>query len=435
MEYNKIVSQTQVNIQVQSKINDFFNRFQIGTLMHRCGVRKRHGHSIRSLTEAIFILPFIGKNFYRGIVINEDNAFGKDAAYQLLRGTSFNWRRLLLFLGQRLFSILNRLTNDDRESVLILDDSTYDRSRSKLVELLSKVYDHSTGRFLKGFRMLTICWSDGASCLPLDFSLLSSREAKKRICESKKDLDKRCCAYRRRKEATMKATELLEPMVKRILNTGIQAQYLLMDSWFTMPSTVITLAKHIKVIGMIKKSPKIFYTYDGNKLDVMAIYRRLKKRRGRAKILAIARNMKGRTKKQGEFGEQLDSLIDMVSFGICPAVFLLSYGQFSAWYLPGAFVIVATSAIRLSYFNVFGLVDSSTYKGLALDNNVIVFAFIFLFERFFSAGIFSIILYAMFMIMAGFNLSSLRTPKFSGAWFYVLIGYTVILTIIYSFAP
>ena len=149
----------------------------------------------------------------------------------------------------------------------------------------------------------------------------------------------------------------------------------------------------------------------------------------------IARNMKGRTEKQGEFGGQLDSLIDMVSFGICPAVFLLSYGQFSAWYLPGAFVIVATSAIRLSYFNVFGLVDSSTYKGLALDNNVILFAFIFLFERFFSPGIFSIILYAMFMIMAGFNLSSLRTPKFSGVWFYVLMGYTVILTLIYSFSP
>ena len=147
----------------------------------------------------------------------------------------------------------------------------------------------------------------------------------------------------------------------------------------------------------------------------------------------IARNMKGRTDKQGEFGGQLDSLIDMVSFGICPAVFLLSYGQFSAWYLPGAFVIVATGAIRLSYFNVFGLVDSSTYKGLALDNNVILFAFIFLFEGFFSPLFFSILLYAMSMIMAGFNLSSLRTPKFSGAWFYVLMGYTMILTLIYGF--
>ncbi len=147
----------------------------------------------------------------------------------------------------------------------------------------------------------------------------------------------------------------------------------------------------------------------------------------------IARNMKGRTKKQGEFGGQLDSLIDMVSFGICPAVFLLSYGQFSVWYLPGAFVIVATGAIRLSYFNVFGLVDSSTYKGLALDNNVILFAFLYLFEPFFSPSIFSVILYAMFMIMAGFNLSSLRTPKFSGVWFYILMGYTMILTIIYGF--
>ena len=38
----------------------------------------------------------------------------------------------------------------------------------------------------------------------------------------------------------------------------------------------------------------------------------------------IARKMKGRTEEQGLFGAQLDSLIDIVSFGVCPAVFLLS---------------------------------------------------------------------------------------------------------------
>ena len=145
----------------------------------------------------------------------------------------------------------------------------------------------------------------------------------------------------------------------------------------------------------------------------------------------IARKIKGRTNEQKEYGAQLDSLIDMVSFGICPAVFLLSYGEFSAWFLPGAFVIVATSAIRLSYFNIFGLIDSTTYKGLALDNNVILFAFIFLFEPFFSPAFFSILLYTLFITMAWFNLSSLRTPKFSGKWFYILIIYTVVLTVIY----
>ncbi len=286
MDHTKIVSKSQVDIHVQSKIDDFFDRFHIGTMMHRCGVRKRHGHGVRSLMETIFTLPFVGKNFFRGIVINKDLPFGKDAAYDLLKGATYNWRRLLLSLGCRLFVIFNRLTSADRESVLIVDDSPYDRSRSKKVELLSRVWDHSTGRYLRGFRMLTVCWSDGTSCLPLDFSLLSSSNADNRFCESQKSLDKRCCAYQRRKESMVKATENLVSMVKRILAAGIRTRYLLMDSWFTMPATVIALSGHIDVIGMVKKTPKILYGYNGYRLNLMAIYRKLRKRRGRAKILA-----------------------------------------------------------------------------------------------------------------------------------------------------
>jgi len=146
----------------------------------------------------------------------------------------------------------------------------------------------------------------------------------------------------------------------------------------------------------------------------------------------IARNMKGRTDKQKEFGGQLDSLIDMVSFGICPAIFLLSYGNFSPWFFPGAFVIVGAAAIRLSYFNVFGLIDGATYMGLALDNNVIMFAFLFLFEGFFSPGIFSGVIYVLFLAMAAFNLAPVQTPKFAGKWFYILLAYTIGLTLIYG---
>jgi hypothetical protein len=113
-------------------------------------------------------------------------------------------------------------------------------------------------------------------------------DAKKRLCDSQKALDKRCCAYRRRKEATEKTTAHLEAMVKRILAAGVSAQYLLMDSWFTMPATVVTLAQHLKVIGMVKKTSRIHYTFNGQSLDLKAIYRKLRKRRGRAKILASA---------------------------------------------------------------------------------------------------------------------------------------------------
>ncbi len=145
----------------------------------------------------------------------------------------------------------------------------------------------------------------------------------------------------------------------------------------------------------------------------------------------VARSISGRTEYHKAFGGQLDSLIDIVSFGVLPAVFLLSYGRFSLLFLPGAFVIAAAAAVRLSYFNVFGLIDNKTYRGLALDNNIFILAFAFLFEHFIGHAVFSIVLYILLLVLAAFNLSSIRTPKFSGKWFYVLIVYTVFLTFVY----
>lgn len=142
----------------------------------------------------------------------------------------------------------------------------------------------------------------------------------------------------------------------------------------------------------------------------------------------IARKMKGRTKVQGEFGAQLDSMIDIVSFGILPAIILLSYGDYKIWFLPGAFVIVAASAIRLTYFNVYGLIDSKTYKGFPLDNNVLILALVFLFEGFFTPSAFSIVIYTLLMILSALNLSSVPTPKFGGKWIYALVSYVIVLT-------
>jgi len=144
----------------------------------------------------------------------------------------------------------------------------------------------------------------------------------------------------------------------------------------------------------------------------------------------LARRMKGRTKDQGLYGAQLDSLIDIISFGICPAIVLLSYGHFSPWFIPGAFVIVATGVIRLSYFNVFGLVDKSTYMGFPLDNNIIILVFMFIFSGLFSHTAFSILIYILLMLLAVLNVAPIKTPKFAGRWYYALIAYSVTTSVI-----
>jgi CDP-diacylglycerol--serine O-phosphatidyltransferase len=148
----------------------------------------------------------------------------------------------------------------------------------------------------------------------------------------------------------------------------------------------------------------------------------------------IARSMKGRTKQQGVFGGQLDVLIDIVSYGVTPAILLLSYGKFEPLFLAGAFLMIAGAAIRLSYFSTFGLVGGKHYTGLALDNNSIILVFIVLFSGFFNEELFSYILYASCLTLTFLNVSQIKTPKLSGnpRNVYILAGYTLGITVIYG---
>ena len=149
----------------------------------------------------------------------------------------------------------------------------------------------------------------------------------------------------------------------------------------------------------------------------------------------IARSLKNRTVNNQNFGGQLDLLIDIVSYGVAPAILLISFGHFNPIFLIGAFIMLSAGAIRLSYFSTFGLSDEGNYTGLALDNNNLILVLIFLFEGFFSEVIFSGILYASCICVAVLNVSQIKTPKLSGKPLnvYILAFYTVTITIIYAY--
>ncbi len=92
--------------------------------------------------------------------------------------------------------------------------------------------------------------------------------------------------YKRRIEAITKSTEHLEDMVKRVLALGIEADYILMDSWFCWPSIIAKPGRHLPVIAMAKDMPNVFYRYQGKSMRLGVLYSRMKKRPGRARILA-----------------------------------------------------------------------------------------------------------------------------------------------------
>lgn len=274
-----------VDQDLRGRVDEFMARFKIGTLVNRAGIRKLRGISPLVVLRTVFELAFFGRNIYTGVHNRPTAPLGKDAVYRFLSFPRHNWRRLLGFLaGTVIRGFFQPLTNERREDVLILDDTPYDRSRSRKVELLSRVHDHSSKRYLNGFRMLTLGWSDGVSFIPVDHSILSSPNKKNRIKGITKKMDRRTCGARRRQEAITKSTDLIVPLVRRALGFFISAKYLLMDSWFGFPAVVRSLMKYIDVICMAKNSPKIFYEYEDQGLTLAKIYRKIRKRRGRANI-------------------------------------------------------------------------------------------------------------------------------------------------------
>ncbi|MCD7883277.1 MAG: transposase [Lachnospiraceae bacterium] len=75
------------------------------------------------------------------------------------------------------------LTDEERKNVFIVDDSLFDRSRSKKTELLAKVFDHCSMKYKRGYRMLTLGCSDGNSFVPINYSLLSAADDKNLLCD------------------------------------------------------------------------------------------------------------------------------------------------------------------------------------------------------------------------------------------------------------
>lgn len=247
---------------VSSRIDNFFIQNSFSKLLKQCNFYKESGIACVTILKELFTLVFTGKNLFRTLEMKpEDLSFRKNTAYRFLNCGHYNWSKLLLIFTSKIIAFINGLTSTDRKSVLIFDDSLYSRSRSKKVELMTRVFDHTTHKFVKGFRMLTMGWSDGNTFLPIGFSLLSSQKQEK-ILSPAKQLDKRTIAYKRRSEAMQCTTDVLLKLLRSAAN--IPAKYVLFDSWFSHPKTIVRVNKENReVICMVKITKNIHYLHNG----------------------------------------------------------------------------------------------------------------------------------------------------------------------------
>lgn len=157
----------------------------------------------------------------------------------------------------------------------------------------------------------------------------------------------------------------------------------------------------------------------------------------------VARTKKKRTTEERHFGIQLDSLSDLVCFGVLPSIIgysLLTNDNFLfcdyKYLLPIVILFPLAALIRLAYFNVLEITRNSNtpvkeYTGLPVTSSALIFPFLYIFRKligkFFPAS------YAIVMLLVGILFITkikIKKPSLKVMIFLILIGVIEIMFII-----
>lgn len=155
----------------------------------------------------------------------------------------------------------------------------------------------------------------------------------------------------------------------------------------------------------------------------------------------VARTKKKRTVEEKHFGIQLDSLSDLVCFGVLPSIIGYSLGLNKCYLLPLIIFFPAAALIRLAYFNVLEIIRNSStpvkeYTGLPVTSSALIFPFIYIFKGFLKNNF--VILYGIVMFVVGvlfITKFKIKKPNLKTMIGFILIGvFEVILIItVYKF--
>lgn len=107
----------------------------------------------------------------------------------------------------------------------------------------------------------------------------------------------------------------------------------------------------------------------------------------------VARTKKDRTEEEKRYGIQLDSLSDVVCFGVLPAVIGISIGATKVWQIIILALFALCGLIRLAYFNVTEETRQQqtaekrkSYEGVPITSSALTVPLLFCFKSLIGAG-------------------------------------------------
>lgn len=153
----------------------------------------------------------------------------------------------------------------------------------------------------------------------------------------------------------------------------------------------------------------------------------------------IARSMKNRTEREKVFGIQIDSLCDLICFGVFPGILGYSLGFNYGLGLIATYIIIQGAVIRLGFFNVMEQerqkqteTNRSEYRGLPVTSVAVILPIIYLGKSLIGDILFPYI-FQGFMILIGLLFLikfKIKKPHLRGILILFTIGALILIGLI-----
>ena len=266
-----------INTTLKNPIYQTLQLLNIKTILKSSGfVKKREGVA-PYLVVLHFVYMLVMNKKISTFIAQSNASFKKDTYYRLLQTSSYNWRKLLSLSTLKIIKLLHKVQDANAIKVFIVDDTVEGKTGKCIEGSRDKLWSNKEKRTIRGINVVSLNYSDGYSNFMIDFAMAMGNYARVKFEEFTQELNVRSIAYKRRLEIMDGKSKIAIDMVKRAIKSGIYADYLLVDSWYSKPVFLQEMNElGLKVISRIANNNKI-WNFMGEEKTLNAVYEKYKK--------------------------------------------------------------------------------------------------------------------------------------------------------------
>lgn len=265
-----------INDKLKNPIYQTIQLLNMKTILTKSNFSKKEGIAVHMVV-LHFVYMLVMNKKLSSFMKQSNDSFKKDVYYRLLANSSYNWRKLLSLSSLKILSLLHKVQDAKAIRVFIIDDTVEDKVGKNIEGSSDYIYSNKEKRKIRGINVVSLNYSDGFSNFMLDFAIAVNKHARVKIEDFTNKVDHRTNAHKRRLETMKGKSQIAIDMVKRAVNRGIYADYLLVDSWYSKPvflQEMNTLG--LRVISRMANNKKI-WNFIGKEKTLDAIYNKFKK--------------------------------------------------------------------------------------------------------------------------------------------------------------